>query len=163
MMGRKKILLAAGVAAALAASQAQADPAQNTMAPPPAKALTMMGAAVPCTDLDRSLAFYTNGLGMTAGPRMDMATITENPLIFPGGGAYLILIKPKSDDGTIAPRTMLSRIILAVPDVKALADRLKAAGYNLSAPINEETKFHVVVGMLQDPDGNHLELVQRTP
>ena len=162
-MTHNGIFIAAGIAAVLAASQVQAQPAQTMTAPPPAKALAMMGVAVPCSDIDKAVAFYTNGLGLTAGPRMEMATITEVPLIAPGGGAYMILTKPKTADAPIAPRTALSRVILAVPDVKALQAKLEAAGYHLSAPLNEEAKFHVTVGMLEDPDGNHIEMVQRGP
>jgi predicted enzyme related to lactoylglutathione lyase len=162
-MGRKKILLAAGMAAALAASHAQAQTAPNPMAPQPAKALTMMGAAIPCTDIDRSLAFYTTGLGLTAGPRMEPGAVIEVPMIFPGGGPYLVLTKQKTDNGAAAVQGQPTRVILAVPDVKALAAKLSAAGYRLAHPINEEAKFHVTVGLVDDPDGNHVELVQRTP
>lgn len=159
-MKRKTMLMAAGVAAILAASQAQAQPAQTVTSPPPAKALTMMGAAIPCTDIDRSIAFYTKGLGLSAGPRMEPGQVIEVPMIFPGGGPYIILTKQKNAATTSAPGQPM-RIVLAVPDVKALAEKLMAAGYPLAHPINDESKFHVIVGLVDDPDGNHIEMVQR--
>ena len=91
-----------------------------------------------------------------------MPSGTEAPLMFPGGGAYIILFKPKTDT-SVAARGSLNRLILAVPDIKALEVKLNAAGYHLSAPIAEQAKYHVAVGQLEDPDGNHLELVQRLP
>lgn len=158
-----RLPLAAGLIVLLGAPgvQAQSTAAQNAMAPQTLKAVTMMGAAVPCSDLERSIAFYTKGLGMTLGGRMEMGTVTEAPLMFPGGGPYLILMKPKAEETALPVRDQLSRIILAVPDVKALEERLNAAGYHLTRPIAEEPKFRVAVGVLVDPDGNYLELVQR--
>ena len=99
---------------------------------------------------------------MTLTRRIEMPSGTQAPLMFPGGGAYIILFKPKVDTPGAA-RGSLNRLIRAVPDIKALEVRLNAAGYHLSAPIAEQPKYHVAVGQLEDPDGNHLELVQRLP
>lgn len=162
-MSHRKIVLALGMALSLsgAADLVRAAPPAGNEGPPPVTAVSMMASSLICSDLDRSIAFYTNGLGMTSRGRIDMPTGTEAPLMFPGGGAYIILFKPKTD-GTAATRGS-SRLILAVPDIKALEAKLAAAGYHLSAPIAEQAKYHVAVGQLEDPDGNHLELVQRTP
>jgi catechol 2,3-dioxygenase-like lactoylglutathione lyase family enzyme len=124
----------------------------------------MMASVLPCSDLDRSIAFYTNGLGMTLARRIDMPSGIEAPLMFQGGGPYIILFKPKAAGGAAtAASSSLHRLVLAVPDIKALEARLIAAGYHLSAPIAQQAKYHVAVGQLEDPDGNHLELVQRLP
>jgi predicted enzyme related to lactoylglutathione lyase len=162
-MNNRKILLALTMAFSLSAAAATppAAPAADG-GPPPVKELSMMGASLFSSDLDRSIAFYTNGLGMISRGRIDMPTGTEAPLMFPGGGAYIILFKSKADGASTATRGT-SRLVLAVPDVKALQAKLAAAGYHLSAPIAEQPKYHVAVGQLDDPDGNHLELVQRTP
>jgi predicted enzyme related to lactoylglutathione lyase len=160
-MTHRKILLALSMAYSLsAAAAAPPAPSGTDMGPPPVTALSMMASSLLCSDLDRSIAFYTNGLGLTMRGRIENPSGTEVPLMFPGGGAYIILFKPKADGA--APRGS-SRIILAVPDVKALEAKLVAAGYHLSSPIAEQPKYHVAVGQLEDPDGNHLELVQRTP
>src|ERR1700761_3854428 len=111
-MTRNGLFLAAGIAAVLAATQVQAQSVQNAMSPPAAKALTMMGAAIPCTDIDRSIAFYTKGLGLTAGPRMEPGSVIEVPMIFPGGGPYIILTKKKDAAATPAPGTPM-RVVLA--------------------------------------------------
>ena len=91
-----------------------------------------------------------------------MPSGTEAPLAFPGGGSIIMLFKPKVE-GAPAPQPSLHRLVLAVPDLKALETKLIGAGYHLKAPIAEQAKYHVAVGQLDDPDGNHLELVQRLP
>jgi catechol 2,3-dioxygenase-like lactoylglutathione lyase family enzyme len=161
-MIHRKMILALGIAAAFAAAgiPANAAPAGNEAAP--VTAVAMMAASLSCADLERSIDFYAKGLGMTLRGRIEIPSGTEAPLMFPGGGAYIVLFKPKAE-GTSAAMRGSSRLILAVPDIKALEVRLVAAGYHLSAPIAEQAKYHVAVGQLEDPDGNHLELVQRIP
>ncbi len=121
-----------------------------------------MAATFTITDPDRALAFYTKGLGMTAAARNDMPTVTEYPVRFPGGDAYLLLLARKGVDRTM-PRPAGNGVILSVPDVKALKARLEAAGYALTGPLVEVKAFNVVVGHVADPDGNQLELVQGAP
>jgi predicted enzyme related to lactoylglutathione lyase len=128
---------------------------------PSDKGLTMLGAAVPVTDLDRSLVFYTRGLGMQATPRREAGNVIEEPLIFPGGGPYLILLWPKTGHSTPYSPPPTQRVILDVPDLKALQRQLQANGIRLSAPIHENPEMHYAVAQLDDPDGNHIELVQR--
>jgi catechol 2,3-dioxygenase-like lactoylglutathione lyase family enzyme len=159
-MTHRIIMLALGLALSLSAAAAPPAASANDVGPPPVTSLSMMASSLLCSDLDRSIAFYTNGLGLTVRGRIENPSGTEVPLMFPGGGAYIILFKPKAAG---APTRGSSRVILAVPDVKALEAKLVAAGYRLSSPIAEQPKYHVAVGQLEDPDGNHLELVQRTP
>jgi predicted enzyme related to lactoylglutathione lyase len=147
-------------AALLSAGGADAQFPQKEMAPPSVKELTMMAAAVPVTDVARAVDFYTKGMGMAAP--VGASPPGETPLNFPGGGVYIILMKARGD-GVLAPRTLANRVILAVPDLKALDARLTAVGYHLSGKINDVAQYHVAVGMVQDPDGNYFELVQRTP
>jgi catechol 2,3-dioxygenase-like lactoylglutathione lyase family enzyme len=137
-------------------------PAPATEGPPAVKALSMMASTMAVADLDRSEAFYIKGLGLTPTRRMESGDVIEDPLNFPGGGAYIILMKSKQGAAPVA-RAMSQRIILAVPDLKALEAQLKAAGFSFAGQIHEMAQFHVAVAQLEDPDGNHIELVQRTP
>lgn len=147
------------VTAALACGAVQA----QTAGPPPAKALGVMSATFATTDLDRSIAFYTKGLGLTAKAPMERKEVTEVPLIFPGGGMSLLLMKWKGDAASPHGKPRIGRLILNVPDIKALAAQLEAAGYPLQRPVAEQPQFHILVGLAEDPDGNQLELVQRGP
>lgn len=49
-----------------------------------------------------------------------------------------------------------------MPDLKLLQQRLESAGYAFKRPINEMPQYRVAVAHIEDPDGNHLELIQRT-
>lgn len=155
------LLPASCTALVLAATAAAAQPARTDAGPPPVKALTLMSSAVPSSDLEKSIAFYTKGLGMTLAGRTEMGSVTEAPLSFPGGGPYLMLLHPKTPGTQITPRSALDRMIFAVPDLKALVERLGAAGYQIKGKISENAQYHVSVAQLEDPDGNHIELVQR--
>lgn len=143
----------AAATAAIQPTAASANPAAPTI-----KAMMLMAASVPCSDFERSMAFYTRGLGMTsaqgAGPN-------EMALIFSGGGATLLLQKPRESVTPLPVRTGLSRLTLQVPDLKALGDRLAAAGFPLQGQISINTQYHVSIAQVQDPDGNQIELVQR--
>jgi predicted enzyme related to lactoylglutathione lyase len=143
-------------------STAYAQPPQSAEGPPAVTALRMMASTLAVADLDRSETFYIKGLGLTPTRRMERGDAIEDPLNFPGGDAHIILMKSKQGTAPVA-RAMSQRIILAVPDLKALQAQLKAAGFSLAGEIHEMTQFHVVVAQLEDPDGNHIELVQRTP
>ena len=125
------------------------------------KALAMLGATVPVSNLDRSLVFYTKGLGMLATSRMDQKEVVEVPLNFPGGGPYLVLIWSKAQPTPPGSPSPTQRVILDVPDLKALEAQLQGNGYQLKGPIHELPQYHTSVGQLEDPDGNHIELVQR--
>ena len=162
-MKYRTMILAAGAGLLLSATSAQAQQTQaaSDAALPAVKALTMMAASVPCSDVDRSITFYTKGLGMTVRGRVEMGSVIEVPIMFPGGGAYLLLQKPKAEGTPLPIRGALNRIGLMVPDLKALEAQLKAAGYQLKGPINEMKQYRVAVAHVEDPDGNHLELIQR--
>lgn len=158
----RRLLLAGSLLAALAAplAPARAQPSA-TAAPPPPRSLGLLSAAFTVTDLDRSLAFYTKGLGLTAPARIENPKATEAPLLFPGGGPSLLLIRSKAAAPADAAPPRIGRIILDVADLRGLAARLQAAGYALASPVVENPQHHVLVAVVKDPDGNELELVQR--
>lgn len=150
------LALTAFVTLAGTSAQGQAGPTPAPIGLAPVKAMTLMSAVVPSSDLEKSIAFYTLGLGMTAARG---ANPREIVLTLPGGGSNLMLLK--NADGANAPRPGPSRVILQVPDMKALAARLHGAGYALKGEIREMPQYHLSVAQLEDPDGNALELIQR--
>jgi catechol 2,3-dioxygenase-like lactoylglutathione lyase family enzyme len=158
---KSRLGLSAVIAAAFfaAAARAQTPPMPSPAAPAPA--LSLMASVVPSSDLGRSIAFYENGLGLKAAERLDTANATEAPLLFPGGGSILMLVKSKTDGAPLPVRGMYNRVVLSVPDVKALAARMEAAGYPLKRAPVAQAQHHVIVAIAEDPDGNMLELVQR--
>ena len=136
----RKRLLAAGAAALLSITGAWSaeTPGTNEATVPPVNALAMMAVSIPCADLDRSIDFYTKGLGMTLRGRVEMGNVIEAPIMFPGGGAYLLLQHPKAEGAPLPIRGPLNRIGLIVPDLKALEAQLKTAGYQLKGPIQRD-------------------------
>jgi lactoylglutathione lyase len=126
---------------------------------PVASGMTMMGTSIPSADFERSVAFYTKGLGMTA---TQGAGPNEMVVMFPGGGTTILLQKAREPADPTAVRSSLGRMTFLVPDLKALGERLAAAGYPLGR-INVVPQYHVSVAQMKDPDGNSIELVQRGP
>jgi len=156
----RHLVAAASAAAALGLGAAQA--AAEPSAPPPVTGMKVMSATFAVTDLDRAVDFYTKGMGLQTVRTIENPTNTEVPLLFPGGGMTLLLIQAKTPAAASPgqpPR--IGRVIVDVPDVRALEARLTAAGYPLRRPAVENPAHHVIVGLVADPDGNELELVQR--
>ena len=112
--------------------------------------------AIPATDQERSLAFYTDMLGFEKtldapfGPGQRWIEVTP-----PGGGATLAIpplgeAQPGIDTG----------IRLETGDAEADHEALKAAGVDVDADI---LRFPGVPPMFtfRDPDGNRLYVVER--
>ena len=132
-------------------------------------------------DLDRSLAFYRDTLGMETVFEQEkeggyLAAIVGYPrahvrmahLAFPGDGHRLELFQylepePRGEPGE--PRDLgITHVCLLVEDVGALHERLRSAGVDFySDPVLVDTGANAGgVGVyLRDPDGITLELVQR--
>lgn len=162
-MNKRTRAIVLGAVFIAASGSVQAQSAPDAAAPAaPGTPMTMMASSLPCSNLERSIAFYTKGLGMVQNGRVEMGSTTEVPLVFPGGGAYLILQNPKTPTAPLPVRGALSRVTLNVPDLRYLAARLAAAGYPLKGGIHEMQQYGVAIGTAEDPDGNHIELVQRT-
>jgi catechol 2,3-dioxygenase-like lactoylglutathione lyase family enzyme len=148
-------VLAASAMSAAALAQPAASPS------PPAKDIGLLAATLSISDLDRSVSFYTKGLGLTAPTRLDNPASVEVPLLFPAGGPSLLLIKAKGPGPAAGGPPRIGRVVINVADIAALQARLEAAGYHLAEPITENPTRHVSVALVEDPDGNELELVQR--
>jgi lactoylglutathione lyase len=151
------IFAAAGALSALSTLAAAQVPAH-----PATPGLRLLLTTFTSTDVDRSTAFYTKGLGLTAGRRIESAENTEVPLFFPVGGLGLMLTKPKAVDPQAAGSARIGHVVIDVADLPALAARLKAAGYPLVRPISDNPERHVQVALVRDPDGNELELIERS-
>lgn len=115
-------------------------------------------------DLQRSIDFYTNVLGMQLLRR------SENPayryslvfLGFEGNPAQAEIELTFNWDTTHYDMgTAYGHIALGVPDVYAACDRIRAAGGNITrepGPVKGGTS---VIAFVTDPDGYKIELIQR--
>jgi predicted enzyme related to lactoylglutathione lyase len=115
------------------------------------------------SDMARSLAFYTAVFGTRVlntypGPN---GTIREQQLVFTdmptGGGINLIQrdmkIAPVQGDRPI-------HLVIRVHDIHATCDRAGAAGGKVTRPPADAAGSGIWVAMLDDPDGQRLEVVQ---
>ncbi len=113
-------------------------------------------------DLDRSIAFYTNVLGMQLLRRKDYPA-GEFTLAFIGYGdetenTVLELTYNWGVD-QYELGTAFGHIALEVPDVYAACDKMRAAGGKIireAGPMNAGT---TIIAFLEDPDGYQIELI----
>jgi lactoylglutathione lyase len=113
-------------------------------------------------DLERSIAFYTQVLGMTLLRRKD----------YPAGQFTLAFIGYGAEDSNTVLEltynwgvseyergTAFGHIALEVPDVYAACEKMRAAGGKIireAGPMNAGT---TIIAFLEDPDGYQIELI----
>lgn len=117
-------------------------------------------------DLDRSIAFYTDILGMKLLRRQD----------YPDGRFTLAFVgyQPESD-GAVIELTHnwdtthydlgngYGHIALGVPDAYAACDAIRAAGGKVVREAGPMKHGTTVIAFVEDPDGYKIEFVQRKP
>ena len=116
-------------------------------------------------NLQRSIDFYTNVLGMTLQRR------SENPeykysLAFVGYGTNPghAEIELTYNWGTESydMGTAYGHIALGVTDVYAACEKIKASGGNVTREAGPVKGGTTVIAFVTDPDGYKIELIQRT-
>ena len=152
--------LALAAAALAAATPAMAIEAQPPVpAPAAAPQLSLIGAVLHVTDVERELAFYRDGLGMTLAMTLPGSHGTEYMLRFGGDPAAPgIILQHDPAKAALTHGDAFSRLVLRVSDLDALAARLEAAGYAHAAIKDVAHGYRMM--MLSDPQGFSLELVQ---
>lgn len=113
-------------------------------------------------DLERSIAFYTNVLGMQLLRRKDYSA-GEFTLAFIGYGdetdQTVLELTYNWGVDKYELGTAFGHIALEVPDVYAACDKMRAAGGKLireAGPMNAGT---TIIAFLEDPDGYQIELI----
>jgi len=127
-------------------ARAQASPLPEALRPHRAA-----GLALNVSDLERSRSFYTDVLGMkVVGSGPEGGPVRYYTLGMSGDRAtdtLLVLSK-----GASAPATSFGRVILYVPDARALAQRVAVAGYPVA-------RLSDRINLVNDPDGYLVELI----
>ena len=115
-------------------------------------------------DLDRSIAFYTQVLGMQLLRR------SENPeykyslaFVGYGGNPGQAEIELTYNWGTTSYElgTAYGHIALGVPDAKAACDKIRANGGNVTREAGPVKGGTTVIAFVTDPDGYKIELIER--
>jgi lactoylglutathione lyase len=117
-------------------------------------------------DLDASLRFYTDQLGMKLLRKRDYPT-GKFTLAFVGYGdeSSNTVIELTHNWGQAEPYDLGSafgHVAVGVPDVYKTCERLAAAGVKIPRPAGPMAHGGSVIAFIEDPDGYRIELVQRS-
>lgn len=114
------------------------------------------------SDIEASLAFYRDRLGLEKVQEAPLWFGTMHRLAF--GDSFIKLVDPKQPPpaGTPGLHSVLGfrYITFQVANIDALCDELAAAGVTFAIEKNEFMPG-VTIAMVNDPDGNIVEFVQR--
>ena len=117
-------------------------------------------------DLDKSVAFYTQLLGMKELRRTDVPE-GKYTLVFLGYGS--------EDSNTVLELTYnygvdkydlgtaFGHLALGVPDIYATCEKLRAAGAKITREPGPVKFGTTVIAFIEDPDGYKIELIERRP
>jgi lactoylglutathione lyase len=117
-------------------------------------------------DLDKSLKFYTEQLGMKLLRKRDYPT-GKFTLAFVGYGdeaanTVLELTHNWEQAEPYALGSAFGHLALGVPDVYKACEQLGAAGVKIPRPAGPMAHGGSVIAFIEDPDGYRIELVQRS-
>lgn len=100
------------------------------------------------SDTERALSFYRDALGMAVLPRPEIRV--KGAWLDAGGGRQLHVIEAE------VPPNHGQHVAFLVHDLDAVVERLRAAGYAVSAP-KPVGDTVIRQAFLHDPDGNLIE------
>jgi lactoylglutathione lyase len=142
------------------------DVAETSKAVPDADNFRLLHTMIRVRDLDASLNFYTNLLGMKLLRKRDYPT-GKFTLAFVGYG--------DETDNTVIELThnweqaepynlgnAFGHLAIGVPDVYKACERLADAGVKIPRPAGPMAHGGSVIAFIEDPDGYRIELVQRS-
>jgi len=115
-------------------------------------------------DLDRSIAFYTEILGMQLLRRQDY-TDGRFTLAFVGYGSEdqeaVLELTHNWDTPSYDLGNGYGHIALAVPDAEAACAEIKARGGKVVREAGPMKHGSTIIAFVDDPDGYKIELIQR--
>jgi len=113
------------------------------------------------SDLERSVRFYEDIIGLEVQSRTEIPGVNEAVLAADQGGGRLQLAHAWEEPKPIDHGNALWKIYMNVDDAKATHDRAVAAGFTSTMEPERLERWPVIVGFILDPDGYSIELVQR--
>ena len=117
-------------------------------------------------DLDRSIQFYTQVLGMQLLRRSENPEYKDSLAFvgYGGGNPGQAEIELTYNWGTTSYElgTAYGHIALGVPDAYAACAKIKAAGGQVTREAGPVLGGSTVIAFVTDPDGYKIELIQRT-
>ena len=140
--------------------------AETSVALPAADKARLLHTMIRVRDLDASLNFYTNLLGMKLLRKRDYPT-GKFTLAFVGYGdessnAVIELTHNWDQKEPYGLGTAFGHLAIGVPDVYKACEQLGAAGVKIPRPAGPMAHGGSVIAFIEDPDGYRIELIQRS-
>ncbi|MSW45779.1 MAG: hypothetical protein F2837_07605 [Actinobacteria bacterium] len=125
-------------------------------------ATTVGQYCIKVSDLDRSVHFYVDLLGLKVQGRTEIPNVNEVHLAADSGGGRLQLAKFAE---TMSPQPLdhgnaLWKTYINVDDCQATWQRVVDAGYTSVMDPERLERWPVIVAFVYDPDGYLIELIQ---
>jgi len=117
-------------------------------------------------DLDKSISFYSNLLGMKELRRRDVPE-GRYTLVFLGyasnaeGQAEIELTHNWDHDGPYELGDAFGHLAVGVPDVAAACDHVRGGGGRVTREAGPVKFGTTVIAFVEDPDGYKVELIER--
>lgn len=115
------------------------------------------------SDLERSVRFYEQVLGLPVQSRTDIPGVNEVILGADDGGARIQLAHRHEDPKPIDHGNALWKLYVNTDDCEGLYQRAMEAGAPSVTPPQRLDRWPVTIAFIEDPDGYLVELVQRDP
>lgn len=112
------------------------------------------------SDLERSVAFYRDLIGLEEQSRTEIPGVHECVLAAAHGGGRLQLAYRHDEVRPIDHGNALWKVYMIVDDADATHDAVVAAGYESTMRPERLDRWPVKVGFVLDPDGYSVELVE---
>jgi lactoylglutathione lyase len=113
------------------------------------------------SDIERSIRFYTEVIGLELQGRTEIEDVHEAHLAAAEGGGRLQLAERYRDGSPIDHGFALWKIYMNVDDCEEVHARVVAAGGRSTMVPTRLDRWPVTVAFVEDPDGYTVELVQR--
>ncbi len=113
------------------------------------------------SDIERSIAFYTDVLGLQLQGRTEIDDVHEAHLAADEGGGRLQLAERHTGGQPIDHGFALWKMYLNVDDCEAVHGKVLAAGGRSTMAPRRLERWPVTVAFVEDPDGYVIELLQR--
>jgi lactoylglutathione lyase len=111
------------------------------------------------SDLKRSASFYENVLGMKTTQTFKLDYMDEIMLSHEGRNSVVLM--HYTDGSNPNYKNLPVKLVFYVTDPKAVAQRARAAGYEVTREPTPVPSFNnALIGFVKDPDGYAIELIQ---
>jgi lactoylglutathione lyase len=113
------------------------------------------------SDIERSIRFYTDVIGLKVQGRTEIDDVHEAHLAADEGGGRLQLAERYRSGRPVDHGFALWKIYMNVDDCAATHARAVEAGYESTMTPTRLDRWPVTVAFVNDPDGYSVELVER--